>query len=113
MDFTVLVDHGTDIQRALAVMGEVLQTMAADPAWQAQFIGAPDILAVEQFQPHGILLRLRTQTQPGQQLTVIREFQLRLHQAFHQAGVSIALPQQEVRFKSRARPGYHGSFPEG
>jgi small-conductance mechanosensitive channel len=46
-------------------------------------------------------------------LTVIREFQLRLHQAFHQAGVSIALPQQEVRFKSRARPGYHGSFPEG
>jgi small conductance mechanosensitive channel len=113
MDFTVLVDHGTDLQRALAVMAEVLQAMQSDPAWQAQFIGEPDILAVEQFQPHGILLRLRTQTQPGQQLTVIREFQLRLHQAFHQAGVSIALPQQEVRFKSRARPGYHGSFPEG
>jgi small conductance mechanosensitive channel len=107
------VDHGTDLQRALAVMAEVLQAMQSDPTWQAQFIGAPDILAVEQFQPHGILLRLRTQTQPGQQLTVIREFQLRLHQAFHQAGVSIALPQQEVRFKPRARPGYHGSFPEG
>jgi small conductance mechanosensitive channel len=102
MDFTVLVDHGTDIQRALAVMGEVLQTMAADPAWQAQFIGAPDILAVEQFQPHGIVLKLRTQTQPGQQLSVTREFQLRLHQAFQQAGVRIAVPQQEVRFKPRA-----------
>ena len=102
MDFTVLVDHGTDIQRALAVMGEVLQTMAADPAWQAQFIGAPDILAVEQFQPHGILLKLRTQTQPGQQLPVTREFQLRLHQAFQQAGLRIAVPQQEVRFKPRA-----------
>lgn len=113
MDFTVLVDHGTDLQRAMAVMGEVLQSLQADPAWQAQLIGEPDILAVEQFQPHGILLRLRTQTQPGQQLPITREFQLRLHQAFHQAGVSIALPQQEVRFKPRARPGYQDSFPEG
>jgi small conductance mechanosensitive channel len=102
MDFTVLVDHGTDLQRALAVMAEVLQAMQADPAWQAQFIGEPDILAVEQFQPHGILLKLRTQTQPGQQLPVTREFQLRLHQAFQQAGLRIAVPQQEVRFKPRA-----------
>jgi small conductance mechanosensitive channel len=31
MDFTVLVDHGTDLQRALAVMAEVLQAMQADP----------------------------------------------------------------------------------
>jgi small conductance mechanosensitive channel len=96
------VDHGTDLQRALAVMAEVLQAMQADPAWQAQFIGEPDILAVEQFQPHGILLKLRTQTQPGQQLPVTREFQLRLHQAFQQAGLRIAVPQQEVRFKPRA-----------
>ncbi len=102
MDFTVLVDHGTDIQRALAVMAEVLQGMQTDLTWQAQFISEPDILAVEQFQHHGILLRLRTQTQPSQQLTVIREFQLRLHQTFQQAGVRIAVPQQEVRFKPRA-----------
>jgi|GEM_PF-1753034 len=102
MDFTVLVDHGTDLPRAMAVMGEMLQSLQADPAWQAQLIGEPDILAVEQFQPHGILLKLRTQTQPGQQLPITREFQLRLHQAFHQAGVRVAVPQQEVRFKPTA-----------
>ena len=101
MDFTVLVDHGTDLQRAMAVMEEILQSLKADPAWQAQLIGEPDILAVEQFQPHGILLKLRTQTQAGQQVPITREFQLRLHQTFHQAGVSSALAQQDVRFKPR------------
>lgn len=100
LDFTVLVDYETDIKQALAILQTVFQTMQSDPAWQTQFINTPDILGVEQFDLNGIMLKIRVQTQPGQQFNVTREFRLRLNQAFKAASIKIAIPQQEVRVRN-------------
>jgi small conductance mechanosensitive channel len=99
LDFTVLVDHATDVKQAMTLMQEVFQSLQTDPRWGLHLIDEPDILGVEQFQPDGILLRLRTQTQPGQQYDVAREFRLRLNQAFQKIGIQIAIPQRQVRYR--------------
>ncbi|MBE9224545.1 mechanosensitive ion channel family protein [Phormidium sp. LEGE 05292] len=99
MDFTVLVDYDSDIKQAMTLMREVFETMQTDSVWGVQLLGEPDLLGVEQFDQHGILLRIRTQTQPGQQFSVTREFRLRLNQAFKEAGIKLPIPQQEVRYR--------------
>lgn len=99
MDFTVLVDYATDVKQAMALMQEAFHSMQADPLWKPQLIGEPDILGIEQFQSDGILLKIRTQTQPGQQYDVTREFRFRLNHLFQQAGIRIAIPQREVRYR--------------
>jgi small conductance mechanosensitive channel len=78
---------------------DVLKTMQTDPEWEPKLLGEPDILGVEQFEQDGILLRIRTQTQPGQQFNVTREFRLRLNQAFRHAGIKIPIPQREIRYR--------------
>ncbi|MFM7425161.1 MAG: mechanosensitive ion channel family protein, partial [Elainella sp.] len=99
MDLTVLVDYSTDLKQAMTLMREVFQTMKTDPIWKQHLTGEPDILGVEQFDQNGVLLKIRTQTEPGQQFGVSREFRLRLNQVFKAAGVRIAIPQQEVRYR--------------
>lgn len=100
MDFNVLVDYETDVKQALTVLQAVFQTMKSDPVWGTQLISNPDILGVEQFDLNGILLKIRAQTQAGQQFSVTREFRLRLNQAFQEAGIRIAIPQQEWRVRN-------------
>jgi small-conductance mechanosensitive channel len=99
MDYSVLVDHDTDIKQALTVMAEVLQTLQASPDWADKLIDQPDILGISQIDPQGILLQIRTQTAPGQQFSVLREYRLRLNQAFNAEGIRLALPQREVRYR--------------
>ncbi len=103
MDFTVLVDYETNIQDALTILQAVFQTMQADPVWGPQFLSNPDVLGVENFDQNGILLKIRTQTQPGQQFNITREFRFRLNQAFKDAGIKIPVPQQEVRVREVRR----------
>jgi len=103
MDFTVLVDYETDTKQAMILMQDVMKTMQADPGWGAELIGEPDILGIEQFEQDGILLKIRIQTQPGQQFNVIREFRFRLNQGFKTAGIKIPIPQREVRYRTSAQ----------
>lgn len=98
MDLTVLVDCSTDLKQAMIIMREVFQAMKTDPIWKKHLIGEPDIVGVEQFDQHGVLLKIRAQTEPGQQFGVSREFRLRLNQAFNEARIRIPLPQREVRY---------------
>jgi len=84
----VLVDYSTDVKHAMTIMREVLQAMQVDPIWRSQLHGEPDILAVEQSEQNGILLKIRAQAQADQQLNITREFRLRLNQAFKDKGIT-------------------------
>lgn len=99
LDFTLWVDHDTDIKQALATMGEVFYQLQASPSWAAKLIDQPDILGVEQIDPQGILLKIRAQTAPGQQFSVTREYRSRLNQAFKAKGIKPAIPQRELRYR--------------
>lgn len=64
----------------------------------------PDILAIDQIAPQGILVKIRAQTAPGQQFSLTREYHLRLHHAFKVHGIQVAIPQQEVRYRPSNTP---------
>lgn len=100
MDLTVLVDYDTDVKLAMKILSQVFETMQSDLVWGGQLLSKPDILGVDQFDQYGILLKIRAQTQPGQQFNVTREFRLRLNQAFKDAGIKIPIPQREVRYRN-------------
>jgi small conductance mechanosensitive channel len=100
MDYTLWVDHDTDIPAALTLMQEVLHSLQTDPAWAAHRIETPDILAVDQIAPQGISLKIRAQTAPGQQFSLTREYHLRLLHAFKCHGIQVAIPQHELRYRS-------------
>jgi small conductance mechanosensitive channel len=99
MDFTIWVDHDTDLKQALAVMRSVFDSLQASPDWASKLIDQPDILGVDQVDPQGILLKIRAQTRPGKQMGVAREYRLRLSQAFKTNDIQIAVPQREVRYR--------------
>lgn len=99
MDFAVLVDYDTDVKLAMKILSQVFKAMQSDPVWGAQLLSKPDILGVDQFDQYGILLKIRAQTQPGQQFSVTREFRLRLNQALKDAGIKIPVPQREIRYR--------------
>lgn len=96
MDFNILVDYSTDLKQAMTLMKEVFQAMQTDPVWGQQLLGEPDIVGIEHFDQHGALLKIRVQTQPGQQFSVTREFRLRLNQAFKEAGIKLPISQPET-----------------
>ncbi|MGF1570659.1 MAG: mechanosensitive ion channel family protein [Nodosilinea sp.] len=100
MDYTLWVDHDTDIPTALALMQDVLHSLQTDPHWATHRIENPDILAVDQVTPQGILLKIRAQTAPGQQFGLTREYHLRLLHAFKTHNIQVAIPQQELRYRS-------------
>lgn len=99
MDLTIWVDHDTDVNLALAVMQSVFDSLQASPDWATKLIDNPDVLGVEQLDTQGILLRIRTQTRPGQQWSVTREYRLRLNHAFRARGIKLAVPQREIRHR--------------
>ena len=103
VDFTLWVDHDTDIKQALATLGEVFHELQASPDWATKHIGQPDILGVDHIDPQGILLKIRAQTAPGQQFSVTREYRLRLNQALKAKGIKPALPQRELRYRPSNR----------
>lgn len=104
LDFTLWVDHDTDIKQALATLGDVFHDLQTSPDWAAKLIGQPDILGVERIDPQGILLKIRAQTAPGQQFSVSREYRLRLNQALKAQGIQPAIPQHELRYRLSSRP---------
>jgi small-conductance mechanosensitive channel len=100
MDFTITVDHDTDLNQALDLMQSVLDSMRTSPDWAPKLLDHPDIVGVDQIDTEGFTLKLRVQTAPGQQWGVAREYRLRLTEAFRANGIQLAIPQHEVRYRN-------------
>ncbi len=70
--------------------------MDEDPKWLEQIIETPQVLGVENFGDHGLMIRVWIKTQPLKQWEVAREYRRRVKVAFDKAGIVIPLPQQAV-----------------
>jgi moderate conductance mechanosensitive channel len=100
MDLTIMVDYDSDIRQAMGLMNQVFQAMQSDSEWGTKLIGEPDILGIDQLEGDGVVLKIRTQTQPGKQFAIAREFRLRISEAFKNAGIKIPVHQQEIRYRN-------------
>jgi hypothetical protein len=97
-----IVDEAADIERAVAVLGEVGEALRSDPAWTNRITGAVEVLGVILIDPTGVTLRALCETEPAAQFEVEREFRLRVLQAFDNDGIPLA---QSLLGAAAGRPG--------
>jgi moderate conductance mechanosensitive channel len=96
VDISVSVAYEADLDQALAVTGQVAETMSHDPVWQDLILEPPQLLGVDNLDNTGATIRLWIKTQPLKQWDVAREYRRRLKLAFDRAGIPIGIPQQSL-----------------
>jgi small conductance mechanosensitive channel len=84
----VPIAAGEDLERALAVVRRVAETMSAEPAWSERLLDPIDVWGVESFEAAESRLRLVVRAHPGPDAPeAARELRLRLYRALDQAGI--------------------------
>ena len=90
------VAHGSDLDRAQAVIKEAADAVWQDPAWAGQVLEEPEMWGIEQLGPDGVTIRLVVKTQPAEQFKVLRELRLRITAALETAGIDLASSQRTL-----------------
>jgi small conductance mechanosensitive channel len=100
----LFVDYRSDLQRAIAVIGEVDAELRADRTYGAMITTPVEIMGVEKFADNAVVVRCRIKTLPAQRWAVGREFNRRLKLAFDRAGIGMvaAVPPPQPEDKSPA-----------
>jgi small-conductance mechanosensitive channel len=83
----VRVAYATDLERAVALMGEVARGLWEERRPEAGVLEEPEVLGIESFGEGAVVLRLTAKTEPGAQFTVARELRRRIKVAFDDAGI--------------------------
>jgi len=77
-----------DLELVTGILKDVVEAMAADPAWSGLILGDPVVAGVESIDVGYVQLRLIARTLPGRQFEVAREIRLRASIALRSAGVA-------------------------
>ena len=102
-DLSIPVAYNADIDQAIAIVNQVALEVSQDPDWQKKVLEPPEILGVEDFSEHGVVIRVWVKTEPLKQWEVAREFRRRVKTAFEAAGISLSLAQHQIWFQN-AKP---------
>lgn len=92
----IAVSYENDVDHALEVLREELESLAADPEWADAINGDVEVLGVDELGDSGVVLRGRLTTVAAQRWTVRREALLRLKRRFDAEGITIPYPQLMV-----------------
>lgn len=98
------ISYESDIDRATAIMREVFEDLAADPAFVPRILEPIEVFGVDQYGPSEVVIKARIKTRPSEQWTVGREYRRRLKYAFDRAGITIPFPQRTIHVQSADRP---------
>lgn len=90
------VAYGEDIDRVMAVMREVAETLRHDREFAARITGDFELAGVERWADSAIVLRGRFRVAPLEQWTVRREYLRRLKIAFDERGIEIPFPHVRI-----------------
>jgi small conductance mechanosensitive channel len=97
----VAVSYGTDLDRALDVVTDEANLMAADPVWANSFLEEPQTLGVNELESSSVIIRLLLTTVSEERWTVKREFLKRIKQRLDREGIEIPYPYLNVVTKDR------------
>ena len=88
---TAIVDtavaYDEDIERAIAVMREVVHQMDQDPAWQGRLLEEPTVVGVESIAAGAVTVRIIAKCAPNENFPVQREIRERLKVALDRSGI--------------------------
>ncbi len=94
--FEIGVTYSQDVDRAVAVIREVDESLRQDPEYRQDIVEPLEILGLDRFADSSVIIRARTTTRPGQQWRIGREFNRRLKQKFDETGISFPFPTRTV-----------------
>ena len=93
-------------ERAIAVLREAAEAVAADPEHQNEFLEPPDVVGVEQLTVDGATIRTIAKTTADGQVTVQRELQRALTEALENSGISARIAASRLLPRSAVPPAY-------
>lgn len=93
------VAYGTDVDKALEIMRNEAQTLAADSDWKDELDGQPEVVGVTELGESGVTIRSLFKTQPGKQWAVGREFRRRIKKRLDREGIEIPFPQRMMHIR--------------
>lgn len=110
----IAVAHNTDVDKATAVIKKTADEMWHDDAWKRKVLDEPEVWGIEDIGLGGIIVRLVVKTIPLEQWSVARELRARLKHAFDDAGIEMAVPQQQITYRTLGdAPPYVAGGPDG
>jgi small conductance mechanosensitive channel len=86
------VSYKEDIDRVIAVLGEIGREISEDPRWESLLIGEPEILGVQNLTESAVVIRMTTKTLPLKQWEVGRELRRRIKKRFDEERIEIPFP---------------------
>jgi small conductance mechanosensitive channel len=94
--FDLVVSFESDIDRAVGIMRETGEVLAAEPAFKSKILEPIEVVGVDGFADSGVKLKARIKTRPIEQWTVGREYNRRIKLAFDKAGITIPYPHTRL-----------------
>ena len=94
--FEFLISYDADVDRALAVMGQVGEALKADPLFGSLIVRPFEVMGVDKLGETGVLLKARVTTAPREQWRVGREYNRRIKMAFDDQGIEMAGQKKEA-----------------
>jgi len=93
----VRIAYDSDVDRAMAVMLDELNILAADPDWVTRITADPEMLGVQELADAAVLIRARLTTIADERWSVRREALRRVKKRFDAEGIGNPLPQLNLR----------------
>ncbi|MBN1336014.1 MAG: mechanosensitive ion channel family protein [Deltaproteobacteria bacterium] len=90
------VAYKENVDEVMALLKELGEEMAADPAWEKAITAPMEVLGLEEFGDSAVVIRVRFTTAPIRQWDVAREFRRRVKNAFDARGIEIPFPHQTI-----------------
>ncbi len=103
----VTIEHGTELDRAIAVVDGAGQGMAADPLWRRRLLEPPRVDRVEAIGEYGVTLKVLGSVRAVDQWAARSELRKRLLAAFNEHGIEIPRPQRVILARDPDGPGPH------
>lgn len=88
------IPYEEDVDRAIELLREISDEIAADPEMSKLMLETPEVLGVEALGEQKVMIRLWVKTLPSKQWTVARALRALVKRRFDEAGIGIPYPHQ-------------------
>lgn len=113
INLDVTVAYGTDMDRAIAIVDEVGEGLAADPTWRRRVLEPPRVARIEAFAEYGITLKVLGNVRAADRWAAAGELRKRLLDAFAANGIELPRPARVVLGGEPPNVGPSGEHPTG
>ncbi|HXX60606.1 MAG TPA: mechanosensitive ion channel domain-containing protein [Candidatus Sulfotelmatobacter sp.] len=102
----VVIAYGHDVEQAIAVLDDVGQRLAADPAWRDRILEVPRVDRVDRLGDQGVTLKILGTVRAADHLAVAGELRRRLAAAMAASGLDPRPPAPPTATPDPAPPGH-------